>query len=260
MNSSRNFLKKLIYRFLGPGFYQRAYIRGKLRDIKTGNIHEKEIEFLHYFIHSDSTVLDIGANYGHYTAIMSKLCPQGEVIAFEPVPFTFKVLSEIVHRLNIKHARLFHAAVSDQPGKLKMSVPLLEFGAPNTGIAHVVNHAPDKSTETVSVDALALDALNIRSVDFIKIDIEGHEPAAMRGMSSLIQNSRPVILIEFSHSCLSRAGSNPKEFATYLQEMKYTFFHISGEKLIQVPEGTPRDGYYFLIPGEKITQFNQICA
>ena len=84
MNKNRTRIKKLIYRLFGEEVYRRAYIKGKIKDINEGVLDEKEAAFLPHFIHEKSTVLDIGANYGHYAIDMSRLCTKGHVHAFEP--------------------------------------------------------------------------------------------------------------------------------------------------------------------------------
>ena len=259
MNSTRTLIKKIIYKTLGEGGYKKAYAKGKIKDIKNGVLDEKEALFLPHFIKPTSTVLDIGANYGHYAIDMARICTSGMVYAFEPVPFTFGVLEKIVTYFKSKNIVLFHAAVSNSAGEIDMTIPLLDFGAPNTGVAFI-GKQKEKQSKNVTVKTLKIDDLTIKGeVDFIKIDIEGHEPQAFKGMENLLKKHRPVILIEFSHACLKRANSNPDTFATYLQnEMAYKFAKINGEKLVLETNPFPADGYYFLFPTEKINAFQNL--
>lgn len=261
MNSSRKIIKKFIYKVLGESTYQKAYVKGKTSDIKSGNGRESEADFLKYFINKDSSVLDIGANYGHYTIEMAELCPEGKVYSFEPVPFTFEVLQKVTSYFKLKNINLFHNAVSDKKGEIEMTVPLLDFGAPNTGVAFIGTN-DQVNSKTVKVNTLVLDDLEIQEqIDFIKIDIEGHEPNAFKGMEALIKKNRPVILIEFSYPCLERAGSHPNDFSDYLQkELHYTFTTIVDDKLKVVSDKNPADGYYFLIPTDKLDSFNKVLA
>lgn len=248
MSRSRAVVKKIIYSVFGERLYQRAYVRGKIRDIKSGTNLESEASCLKFFIQPNSTVLDIGANYGHYTVEMARLANQGRVYAFEPVPFTFGVLERVVRHFHLPLVSLIHAAVSDHAGTVEMNVPLLNFGAPDTGVAHIGTtgsvRARQVKVSTVKIDDLAIEG----KVDFIKIDIEGHEPVAFKGMEKCLQQHNPVLLIEFSHSCLKRAGFEPSEFARELmQRFNYRFARQVHEKLIWVESTEPEDGYYFLI-------------
>lgn len=254
MNKTRTFIKKIIYKTFGEGVYAKAYAKGKIKDIKHGALDEKEFTFLPHFIHEKSVVLDIGANYGHYAIEMARLCPNGRVYAFEPIPFTFRVFETIKHHFKQNNVVLEHAAVSNQAGMVEMTLPLLDFGAPNTGIAFIGNEA-ESSGKKIQVKTLKLDDLEItEKVDFIKIDIEGHEPQAFEGMEKLISKNRPVILIEFSHTCLKRAHTNPSDFAHYLtKKLHYVFAQVAGDKLKIAETNEPQDGYYFLIPAEQVS-------
>lgn len=259
MSKSRNIIKRVVYKTLGENSYRKAYVHGKIKDIKNGTNLEEEAKFLKYFVSEDSTVLDIGANYGHYTSELSKLASKGKVYAFEPIPFTFDVLKNIVTHFKLNQVSLYHNAVSDKEGEIDMSVPTLDFGAPNTGVAHVTVISDSKSirVKTIRLDELQIDG----RIDFIKIDIEGHEPVAFKGMENLIATNRPVILIEFSHSCLVRAGFIPGDFGDYLsQNLNYNFTQIQGDKLKLSGNANPVDGYYFLLPKEKLSTYSEILT
>lgn len=259
MNKTRTRIKKLIYKTFGEGVYAKAYAKGKVRDINNGVLDEKEAAFLTHLIQVNSTVLDIGANYGHYAIDMSRICKKGHVFAFEPVPFTYKVLEKIVSHFGCTNITLNHAAVSDKLGTIEMTVPLLDFGAPNTGVAYVGGQT-EAAGKSVKVKTIAIDDLLLPTkVDFIKIDIEGHEPQAFKGMKSLLLKDRPVILIEFSHPCLNRANSQPSDFAAFIKnELAYTFTKVENKSLEIVKNETPPDGYYFLIPTEGMTAYKNL--
>ena len=162
MNSTRTVLKKVVYRLFGKGAYKTAYARGKIQDIKNNRLNEPELQFLPHFIQPESVVLDIGANYGHYTVEMARLANKGMVHAFEPIPFTFDVLETITSHFNLANVSLYHMAVSNEEGSIEMTLPKLNFGAPNTGIAHVsYANDPDQASERFEVKTQLIDRLNI---------------------------------------------------------------------------------------------------
>lgn len=261
MNKARNVIKKLVYKVMGPESYQKAYAKGKIKDINNSNMIEPEIDFLHYFIKENSTVLDIGANYGHYAYLMAKLNPKGKVYAYEPVPFTFGVLEKVKSHFNLNNIEAINAAVSASNGMITINLPLLDFGAPNTGVAFIGNSENEKM-ESFPVKTISLDQEVISgSIDFIKIDVEGHEKSAFDGMKNLILKHRPVVLIEFSHPCMQRAGVDVADFSRELKnEFDYSFFRVNGNKLKENNQDVPGDGYYFLIPSNDTDQFNMIIS
>lgn len=261
MTKLKSFIKKSIYTIAGEKAYSKAYVKAKINDIKANGYEEAELDFVRHFIPEDGHVLDLGANYGHYCVKMAELCPKGKVFAFEPIPFTFNVLKEVVNRFQLTNVELHHCAVSDKDGQITMQLPLLDFGGPNTGVAHIGNSTNSESKEfsvkTCQIDAIEFD----HPIHFIKMDIEGHEPIAVQGMIDLLKKDKPTILIEFSHTCMIRSSHEPSLFAEMLtQELSYQFYSLVGEQLVLVKDKHPADGYYFLIHQAQAQQFNHLIA
>lgn len=259
MSKLKSFIKKSIFKIAGEKAYSKAYVKAKVNDIKSKGYEEAELDFVRHFIAKDDYVLDLGANYGHYCVKMAELCPQGKVIAFEPIPFTYKVLQEVVANFNLTNVESIHAAVSDEDGQITMQLPLLDFGGPNTGVAHISEVQSDKSKEVV-VTTKRIDSISFsKRIAFIKMDIEGHEPVAVEGMKRLLQKDQPAILIEFSHNCMIRAAHDPAVFSDVLiHELGYQFFTLKEDKLLKVSESKPRDGYYFLIHASKVSNYKEL--
>ena len=108
------------------------------RDIKTGRLIEPEIELLPYAVRKGEVVLDIGANYGLYTYYLSKLVGEsGEVIAFEPIPFTYRTLLKVVNIFSLKNISPHMFAVSDKDGVERFKIPLQAAGHLMAGQAYL---------------------------------------------------------------------------------------------------------------------------
>ncbi len=154
---------------------------------------EQEYDLLPDLVRSGDVVLDLGANVGHYTARLSELVgPAGRVYAFEPFPQTFAVLKRNAVRFKYKNVMLINMAASDHNGFDSMKVGRFDNGLPNRYMASIAKDGD------VQISCTTIDRLNIPNVSFIKIDIERHEMAALRGMEGLLARSRPTILIEDS--------------------------------------------------------------
>jgi FkbM family methyltransferase len=168
------------------------------RQIKKGNFltDEPEYKILSNFINYGDWVIDIGANIGRYTKGFSELVgAHGRVIAFEPVPTTFSLLSANVQLFANQNVSLINAAVSDKLGVVSMSMPKFSTGLANYYEAHISTSADC----TISVLTMSLDSLCIsQHVALVKIDVEGHESFVLAGMQRLIQASHPVLIIETS--------------------------------------------------------------
>jgi len=166
------------------------------RQLSAGTFISKEPEFdiIERLVAQGDWVLDIGANVGHYTKKLSDLVGiNGRVIAFEPVPATFALLSSNVQSFAFPNVTLVNAAVSDTINTVGMSIPLFPTGLTNYYEAHLSsanNHA--LSVLTLSLDSFLMD----RQISFIKIDAEGHELQVLHGMKGILEKHKPTLLVE----------------------------------------------------------------
>jgi len=138
----------------------------------------------------DGVFLDVGANYGYfsiYLATRSKF--HGEIHAFEPVANTFAGLLGLIDSLHCdKVITCHHVAASDELGTVKMAVAGID-----PGLASIKD---GNLEEGELVQKIVLDSLNLKRVDFMKIDVEGHEAQALRGGRTIIKSQNPFIFFE----------------------------------------------------------------
>jgi FkbM family methyltransferase len=153
---------------------------------------EQEYKLLGRFIAPGDWVLDIGANVGHYALRMSALVGDGgRVIAFEPVPETFALLAANARLFPYGNVSLINAAVSDHTGRLGMQIPQFSKGLTNYYQARITT-----ADAALKILTLPVDALSLPAVKLAKIDVEGHELPALRGMRRLIERDHPVLIVE----------------------------------------------------------------
>lgn len=137
----------------------------------------------------DAQVFDIGANWGYYSLFLAARPGfTGHIHAFEPMPGTFTDLSGLIGEAGLGDVITSHqAGVSDTPGTGNMAIPgnmLL------SGIARL------SDGDGVSVPLLRLDDEDLPAPDVIKIDVEGHEASAFRGMQRILSDHKPWIVFE----------------------------------------------------------------
>lgn len=167
------------------------------RQIHAGSFATDEVEFnmLHEWLRPGDWAIDVGANIGHYTKRMSELVgPQGRVLAFEPMPATFDLLSSNVARLTCLNVSLLNLAASDASGLVNMELPDFDTGGPNYYQAHITANGNGAAVMAITIDSLNLP----HAVRLVKIDAEGHEPSVLAGMEQLILRDHPIIVLEYS--------------------------------------------------------------
>ena len=135
--------------------------------------------------------LDIGANIGYVTSWLSKRWPR--VTSFEPTPLTFECLQLNCTR---SHIRLHNLGLSNINGNLCFATSDVK---PDQNQIITNESKLRKHWGFTRVPTRRLDSFNFNTVDFIKIDVEGHEYQVIQGALGTIQRCRPAIMIEISY-------------------------------------------------------------
>ena len=181
---------------------------------KFGGLESYELHLIGSLITPGMRILDIGANVGFHTLKLARFTGEtGSVIAFEPEPRNFADLSRTIAASGLTHVTARQAAVSDTDGSIQLHV------SPGHGGDHRVL-AGGGSRHTITVEAVTIDRLfggSGQRVDFVKIDIQGAEHLALRGMRQVLaENPQMIVVLEFSPAMLKAAGVNPDEVATLI--------------------------------------------
>jgi FkbM family methyltransferase len=174
------------------------------------------------------TVIDIGANIGAHTLTLAKLVgPSGRVIAFEPTAFAFEKLRKnmmLNPELASRILALQHMLVAKNdnaiPPALFSSWPL--FAEEELHAKHKGRSMTTEGATAVTFDD-AIDRLDVRRVDFIKIDVDGHELPVLQGGVNTIRRFRPTILMELSPYVHEEEGYNFDDLVRLLVECGYRF-------------------------------------
>src|SRR5262249_676416 len=148
-----------------------------------------------------SHVIDVGANFGLYTKFLSELVEEtGRVYSVEPVALTYQILVSNLKRLRLHNVEPFNLAISEDEGDAEMQIPRYPSGGENFYDARIVTALSSESIRTVKVHSRPLDDLfgDLRQIDFIKCDVEGHELACLRGATTILRKAKPAWLIEVS--------------------------------------------------------------
>jgi FkbM family methyltransferase len=179
-----------------------------------------EIKVIHSLIEHGQTVLDIGANIGFYTDIFSNIVgSDGKVHAFEPDILNYSHLKKIFGRKN--NVILQQKAISERTEPLKI------FTSKLLNVDH--RTYPIEQFETsYDIEAISIDdyVAEVFKVDFIKMDIQGHELKALRGMKKTLDLFKPILLTEFWPSGLKQAGDSAGDYLSLVQSYGYSIYQL----------------------------------
>ena len=139
-----------------------------------------------------ATIVDIGAYRGIYALSAKAMNPRANVIAFEPGDMAYQRVSDNA-RLNGFEITAERLALSDRTGEAVLY-------ATSGGGSSSIEGRPDQAYVEVPVATTTLDGYfersGLDSADLVKIDVEGHEAAVLRGMRGILARSRPTLLME----------------------------------------------------------------
>lgn len=199
-----------------PGINLKVVIRPHMyfSDAYAGKIFEPgTIRFMKKNIKKSMVALDIGANVGYFTLLLSRLVgPQGKVIAFEPGQYAYELLKKNININGFTNIVTFQLAVSDVPGEVILFEGPEGFDVYNSlrDIKHPAAtgvHFSKRKVRAVTIDDI-LAEIRLGHVDFVKIDVEGAELNVIRGMRKTLEKGGHMILlfecadtITFGYSC-----------------------------------------------------------
>jgi FkbM family methyltransferase len=165
------------------------------------------------YIKPDSVVYDLGAAMGDHTiAYLNAVGPKGIVVAIEPHPLQFECLKR-----NCPAAYCIPYAVGETEDEVWL------FHEPDCiGGSRLIDPAtqwPMTKHKRVTIDR---NIILEPPVSFMKIDIEGCEPEALRGAREMIMRHRPVIWIEINPEALERQKHTVNELRDVLEnQLRY---------------------------------------
>jgi FkbM family methyltransferase len=194
-----------------------------------GILHEDiERELVAAIIKPGDVCWDVGAHFGVYTVLLSKLTgPAGRVFAFEPNTLLLPSLRRTIERLG--NVVLLPYAMSDDRGSATLFIP------PDFSAASLADwtSSTGRNRRIVVEKRTADELLRAEAVDrpsFIKCDVEGGETLVFRGARELLdRNDAPILLFEINTRAsagFTLQGSSAVDFLLSLPQPRYEVFQF----------------------------------
>lgn len=181
---------------------------------------EKEMELWRDEIKPDMIVIDVGANVGVYTFTAAKrVGKNGKVIAVEPFSGCVECLEETRKFNNFDWVEICAGAAGDENKTVKLSIHQA------SELNEIIKDDSAIQGDYQEVECFTLDSLvekyNLSTVNWLKLDAEGHEIEVLMGANQILSDFKPNILYE------NIAGSqgNNTPVAQYLLTIGYELFY-----------------------------------
>jgi len=188
--------------------------------------YEKELGYLlKKIVKPEDVFLDLGANIGYFSLLVANNSPSVKVISFEPVAGLFQNMNDNISLNNIKNISTVNAAV----GEISEENELFVSAPDNLGMSSF--HQPENySGKKEKVKVVAIDdwvkTSGLSKIDVIKLDIEGSELAALKGMKEVLQKQKPVLIVEVNPETLSMFNLKPSDIYDHLKQLHFEGFLI----------------------------------
>ncbi len=206
--------------------------RTEFRAYYTGEYDDVGINLGRRFIRQGGCALDVGANVGFWSVPLARTCAEarGHLFAFEPVPRNADRLED-----NLRRNGVLGSATVERLGLSSVEAEAVitlredfERGAGTGNASVLVADGLDDRFATVRTRLITLDGyLSSRPtirLDFVKVDIEGHEDLFLQGAAATIREMRPVIYAEWNVGMFQRRGVDPTSAVSdQFDGLDYTF-------------------------------------
>ena len=203
----------------------------------------------------DGVAIDVGAHGGQITRLLCRLMSKGTVIAVEPSSYSRSILRLALWARHIKNAIVVAGALGDQNGVATIRTPIKDKGDMGYGLTHIDSNKINDNRKFIkeiclrtTLDSLASE-VKLHRIDFIKVDIEGHEAAFVCGAIHTLARFKPIVLMEHDEQRLQRAGASGTSLWSTMKELGYQAHKMVSINLVKI-EGWNGEGDVFWLPTE----------
>ena len=224
---SRKLISDLIL-LINPGVFKK--IKFKQQNSKPSKGLEKatiepELFLVEKLFDKQSIVFDIGSNIGTYLYAFEKITPPANIYGFEPNQKLFLKLKKMFRKVNLSNI-----AFSDVSESADLKIPIINNkiyearGTLNLNFREI--DEDDFILVTIKKERLDNYVVQhkIQKIDFIKIDVEGHEFNILKGAVETLRKFKPTLLIEIEQRHHQFPISQIDDFLFDLGYLKYFFY------------------------------------
>lgn len=186
----------------------------------TGNYSSDEVKRIEKLVNTDSRVLVVGAHIGTLVVPIAKIAEH--VTAIEANPNTFQLLELNLALNDLENCRAINIAAGEAPGTINFLQNRINSGGSKRKPLHDdIMYYYDNPKE-ITIEANTLDQLLVNEqYDLIIMDLEGSEYFALKGMTSILEKTKMLVIEFVPHHLKNVSGINVEMFLGLLDKFKY---------------------------------------
>lgn len=220
---AKNFLNRAAKQF-APDFYWKRRV-----NFLKNTFEETELHLLPFLADVKKTSLDIGAAGGLFAMQLVDLSK--DCVAFEPIPQAAADLKSMIQSVKANNVTVQCVALSDKNGDAVLRMLVKDLGRSTIEEANILDDENATEKSGLKVTIKKLDDYHFENVGFIKIDVEGHEMAVLKGAEETIKKNLPCLLIEIEDRHKENAV---KDVPLFLNQFGYEAFFILDGKITHI--------------------------
>ena len=252
MPKKGNLVRRILYKVLPLESYLRvlslfyffSFDRGWLKG-------EKNYEypyFLKNLVRDGDVCIDIGANLGYYSVLLSRIVGEkGKIYSVEPVKPIRSVLTR--NTRGLKNVEILPFALGTENKHIQLGNNSVKAKGFMASGSHFVMDTEEDADVVFKAEMRKGSELfaDLAKLDFVKCDIEGYEVIVLPELKSIFEKQKPTVLVETS-------GEARVKIRTFFEDMGYTSFVLDGEVLLPADKHPKWD--ILFVPEHKMTELS----
>ena len=204
-----------------PQFALKDLIRNEIIDNKI--FDRKVYETAIKYVKNDTIVLDIGANFGQLSVLLSKCKKDVEVYSFEASKYIFEILKKNV-QINNANVKLFHNLVGNETEQ-ELFIKKLDISKFNTYGSNMIEKTEvrnENSANIEKINSIKIDDIFFgKKISFMKIDVQGYDLEVLKGSKNTIIKQQMPIIFEYEEDFAKDFNYTFKNFENFIDEINY---------------------------------------
>ena len=204
-----------------PQFALKDLIRNEIIDNK---IFDKKVyETAVKYVKDDTIVLDVGANFGQLSVLLSMCKKNVEVYSFEASKYIFEILKKNV-QINNANVKLFHNLVGNETEQ-ELFIKKLNISKFNTYGSNMIAKTEvrnENSRNIEKINSIKIDDIFFdKEISFMKIDVQGYDLEVLKGSKNTIIKQQMPIIFEYEEDFAKDFNYTFRNFENFIDEINY---------------------------------------
>lgn len=247
----------IVIQYMGVQLKAPSHDLGFVPGLVGGYYEKAELIVYKALLNDANMIVDVGGNIGLYSVIGAKYMPRnGRVVAFEPIPNNVSLLKENLALNDVENkVTVEQIAIGDSVGKVELYISEKSIGNHSASADNAGKNSVKMNINRTSLDKY-FEKIEVKSIDILKIDIEGYDYYALKGALKVIKKHKPTLFVEFMPELIKNCMIKPVDYANLLFKL-YDHCYVVDELKNTLHEVTQDSKEYFI---KKISNNNLVLV